>query len=88
MFHCQDCFHNLGHGTGSFAVPEVRLDLYKGLARFVTRLYLRNSEASIQSGLTDPINKGSSFRPGEKTRPMADTSIGSPTGVPVPWASA
>ncbi len=37
---------------------------------------------------TEPIRHGSwPGRPADKTRPRARASIGSPTGVPVPWAS-
>jgi hypothetical protein len=37
--------------------------------------------------LTDPINNGSLSLPEESTLPTAETSMGSPTAVPVTWHS-
>ena len=80
MLQSKNRFHDSGNAACWFTMAHVALDLLEGSA------YTRSERPRAIH--TEPMCKGRSMdRSFAKNLPMASTSSGSPTGVPVPWHS-
>ena len=81
-FQSKGCLDDTRDSTGSFAMAQICLDL-----NVTDELAHVINEEVKETKFTEPINRGVPSGRSLKACARASTSIGSPTGVPVPWHS-